>query len=78
MWIYTRPKTEHEPRFLLNLDESWRIAISQLGEKWLIEVTFGTESTPVATASSGEEAVSLVSRIFEALKNGEKALDLAA
>ena len=76
MWIYSKRRNEHDNRFLLNLDLCSRINLTQLGEKWFIEVMLGTEAYPVAFATSQEEVADLIQRIFESLKAGEKALDL--
>jgi len=76
MWIYSKPRSEHDNRFLLNLDLSSRINLSQLGERWFIEVMQGTESHPIASTTSSEEATELLNRIFEGLNSGEHALDL--
>ncbi|HZT42154.1 MAG TPA: hypothetical protein VFA07_08185 [Chthonomonadaceae bacterium] len=78
MWIFSRPRNEHESRFLLNLEQSSRINLIQLGERWFVEVMLGTESVPVASASSPEEAAALIKRIFDSLRAGEAALDLEA
>ena len=78
MWIFSRPRNEHENRFLLNLDQSSRINLIQLGERWFIEVMLGTESVPVASANSQEEAATLLKRIFDSLLAGAEALDLEA
>src|SRR5579872_1683729 len=78
MWIYTRPRNENDNRFLLNLDLCSRVNVSQLGEKWFVEVILGSESFPVAAMGSREEAVDIVQQVFDSLKADEKALDLAA
>ncbi|HLV81796.1 MAG TPA: hypothetical protein VKT32_16025, partial [Chthonomonadaceae bacterium] len=65
-------------RFLLNLDQSARINLIQLGERWFVEVMLGSESVPVASANSPEEASALIKRIFESIRAGEDALDLEA
>ncbi len=78
MWIYTKPRSEHDSRFLLNLDHCSRINISQLGERWFIEAMLESESIPVAAAGSQEEATALLKQVFDGLKSGEKALDLDA
>lgn len=78
MWIFSRPRNEHENRFLLNLDQSSRINLIQLGERWFVEVMLGTESVPVAAANSPEEAAALIKQIFDSLLAGADALDLDA
>jgi len=76
MWIYNRPRNEHDNRFLLNLDHGSRINVNALGEHWFVEVMLGSEAIPIASTDSQEEAIALQKRIFEGLKAGEKALDL--
>jgi hypothetical protein len=76
MWVYTKPRSEHDIRFLLNLDQCSRINLSQLGERWFIEVFLGSDSFPIAAAPSQEEAIRILRTIFDSLKAGEKALDL--
>src|ERR1044071_4642309 len=76
MWIYSKRRNEHDNRFLLNLDLCSRINLTQLGEKWFIEVMLGSEAHPIAFTTSQEEAAELLQQIFESLKSGEKALDL--
>lgn len=78
MWIYSRPKNEHDNRFVLNLDLCSRISVNQLGEKWFVEVMLGAEAVPVAAAPTQEEAMGLLLQVFEALRSGDNALDLAA
>ncbi len=78
MWIYSKPRNEHDTRFLLNLDQCSRINVTQLGEKWFVEVFLGSDSFPVAAAPTQEEAIGLMKRIFDSLKGGEKAFDLDA
>lgn len=77
MWIRTKPRSEHETRLLVNLDQSSRITISKLGERWFIEVMLGTDAFPVASAKSQEEAEALLKSIFDSLHSDEKALDLS-
>jgi hypothetical protein len=78
MWIYSRPRSENDIRFLLNLDLCSRIGLTELGEKWYVEVTLESETLPVASAGSNEEATAILTRIFESVRAGDGALDLAA
>ncbi len=77
MWIFTRPRSEHDMKFMLNLDQCSRIQLTQLGERWFVEVMLGTESVPVASAGSVEEAAELLALVFEAIRSGDNALDLS-
>lgn len=76
MWVFTKPRNEYDVRFLLNLDLCSRVGINQLGERWFVEVTLGTETVPVASAGSQEEAAALMGRIFGAIEAGKQGLDL--
>jgi hypothetical protein len=76
MWIYSKSRGENDNRFLINLDLSSRVNLSQLGEHWFIEVMQGSDSHPIASTTSREEAVEIQKRIFEAMKAGEQAIDL--
>src|SRR5437762_14054198 len=78
MWIYSRRRNEQDHRFLMNLDLCSRINLTQLGEKWFIEVMLGADAHPVATLNSQEEADALLKQIFENLQAGAAALDLEA
>src|SRR5690348_966595 len=78
MWIHTMPRSEYDVPFLLNLALCSRVNISQLGERWFIEVMLESEAVPVATARTQEEAMGIVRRIFDAIRAGESALDLSA
>ena len=76
MWIYSKPKNEHESRFLLNLDQCSRINISQIGERWLIEAMLESESIPIASAGTSDEASEMMTLLYESLESGRVALDL--
>jgi len=76
MWIYSKSRGENDNRFLINLDLSARINLSQLGEHWFIEVMQGSDSHPIASTTSREEAVEIQRMIFDAMKRGEQAIDL--
>lgn len=76
MWIYTRPRNEHDPRFLLNLDHYPSIAINQLGERFFVDAGTGGDTATLASSDSAEEATGLVQQIFAALEAGKPALDL--
>ncbi len=76
MWIYTKPRNEHDNRFLLNMALCSRVSVNQLGDRWFIEVTLGTEAVPVAATGSREQALALVRRIYEGIRSGEQAMDL--
>ena len=78
MWVHTRPRTEQENAILINLEQSTRITISKLGERWFIEAMIGTEAFPLATAGSNEEAHAILKHIFDRIHAGETALDLEA
>jgi hypothetical protein len=78
MWISTKPRSEQDMSFLLNLDQGSRINISKLGERWFIEVMVDSEGFPVASANSQEEAQAIVKQIFDSLRDDVKALDLNA
>lgn len=78
MWIYTKPRNEHDIRFMLNLDLCTRVNVNQLGERWFLDVTLDSESIPVASSASEQEAFGLLQLVFDSLKNGRKALDLVA
>ena len=77
MWLLSRPRSEHDNRFLLNMELGSRINLTTLGEKWFVEVVVGTESHPVAVAGTGEEANAILKRIFDAVAAGDHSLDLA-
>ena len=78
MWIYTRPRNEHDRRFLLNLDHFPLLTVNQLGERFFVDAGTGGETATLAATGSLEEAEGLVKRIFEALETGKTALDLNA
>jgi hypothetical protein len=78
MWISTKPRSEQDQSFLLNLDQCSRINISKLGERWFIEVMLGSDAFPVASAGSQEEAQAFLKQIFDSLRDDVKALDLNA
>lgn len=78
MWVYTKSRGEKDKRFLLNLDICSRINISQLGEKWFLEVILGSDSFPIAALNSQEEAETLMQHIFDHFKEEGKAIDLDA
>jgi hypothetical protein len=78
MWIFTKPRSENDNRFVVNLDMCSRINLSRLGEHRFIEVMLESESVPIASAESREEAKAILSKVFESLKAGEKAFDFNA
>jgi hypothetical protein len=78
MWVYTRSRGEHDRRFLLNLSHCSRISVSQLGERWFLEVILGNDTLPIASVNSQEEAETLLERLYACLKADAKAMDLDA
>ena len=76
MWVYTRQRHEHDPRFVINLDHYPLIAINQIGERFFIDAGAGGDTTTLASTDSEEEAAQFVQQIFDALKAGKTALDL--
>lgn len=78
MWVYTRPRNEHDPRFLLNLDHYPSIAVNQLGDRFFVDAGTGGDTATLASTGSAEEANGLVQQVFEALEAGKTALDLNA
>lgn len=76
MWVYTRPRNEHDRRFMLNLDHYPTITVNQLGERFFVDAGTGGETATLAATASLEEAERLVKHIFEALEAGKTALDL--
>ena len=78
MWIHTRPRSEQENAFLINLNQASRVTISKLGERWFIEAMIGTEAFPLAQAHSNEEAHAILKHIFDCMNSNDQALDLEA
>jgi hypothetical protein len=78
MWIHTRPRTEQENAYLINLAQASRVNISKIGERWFIEAMIGTEAFPLAMANSVEEAHAILKHIFDKIHASECALDLEA
>ena len=78
MWVYTRPRNEHDHRFLINLERFPNIAINQLGERFFVDAGTGGDTSTLASTASQEEAEGIVQHIFEALEAGKTALDLKA
>src|SRR5438552_74593 len=76
MWIYSKRRGEHDLRYLMNLDQCSRINLTQIGERWFIEVMLGSETVPIAQVNSQEEADAILREIFESLAEGKSALDL--
>lgn len=76
MWVYTRKRHEHDPRFLINLDHFPSIAVNQLGERFFIDAGTGGETSTLASTTTEEEAHKLVQEIFDALEAGKIAIDL--
>ena len=76
MWVYTRRRHEHNPRFVINLDRYPSIAINQLGERFFIDAGTGGDTTTLASTDSEEEATKFVQQIFDALAAGKTALNL--
>lgn len=78
MWVFTKPRGEHDRRSLLNLALCSRINISQLGDRWFLEVILGNDTFPIAALNSLEEADNLLHQIFDHMRTDEKAMDMAA
>ena len=78
MWVFTRPRNEHDHRFLINLESFPSIAINQLGERYFVDTGTGGDTATLASTDSQEEATNIVQQIFEALEAGKTALDLSA
>jgi len=76
MWVYTRRRHEHDPRFVINLEHYPSIAINQIGERFFIDAGTGGDTTTLASTDTGEEATGIVERIFEALLSGKTAVNL--
>lgn len=76
MWIYSKTRGEHDRRFLLNLDHFANISLSQIGEKWYVDVMTRDDSTSIATLETQEQAETVIRRIFDSIAKGEQALDL--
>jgi hypothetical protein len=76
MWVYTKPRNEHDKRQLLDLAHFSVVTVSQLGERWFVDAVMGSDSSPLASANSQEEANTIVEYIFDSLKAGENAIDL--
>ena len=76
MWVYTRPRNEHDHRFLINLERFPTIAINQLGERFFVDAGTGGDTSTLASTESQQEAEGIVQHIFEALEAGKTALDL--
>ena len=60
----------------MNLDMCSRINLSELGEKWFIELVIGSETTPIAQVATQEEAAKILQAIFHSLQEDRPALDL--
>ncbi|MCW3097482.1 MAG: hypothetical protein JWL77_3100 [Chthonomonadaceae bacterium] len=78
MWVYTRARHEHDPRFLINLDHYPSIAINQLGERFFVDAGTGGDTATLASTGDAEEANGFVRQVFAALEAGKIALDLGA
>ena len=78
MWVYTRPRNEHDHRFLLNLDRYPSVTVNQLGERFFVDAGTGGETATLASTESQEEATEIVQQIFDALEAGKTAFDLNA
>lgn len=76
MWVYTRRRHEHDPRFVINLDHYPSIATNKIGERFFIDAGTGGDTTTLASTDTEEEATGIVERIFEALVTGKTALNL--
>jgi hypothetical protein len=76
MWVYTRPRNEHDHRFLINLDMYPSISVNQLGERFFVDAGAGGDTATLASTDSQEEANGLVQQIFDALDAGKTGLDL--
>ncbi len=77
MWVYTRVRHEHDPRFLINLDHYPSLAVNQIGERFFVDAGTGGETATLVSTNSLEEATGFVQQIFEALEAGKIALDLS-
>lgn len=77
MWVYTRRRHEHDPRFLINLDRYPSVSVNQLGERFFIDAGSGGETATLASTNSEEEAYEMVQHIFDAMETGKSALDLS-
>jgi hypothetical protein len=78
MWVYTRPRNEHDHRFLINLERFPTISINQLGERFFVDAGSGGDTSTLASTESQAEAEEIVQHIFDALESGKTALDLKA
>jgi len=78
MWVYTRRRHEHDPRFVINLDHYPSIAINKLGERYFVDAGTGGDTTTLASTDTEEEATRFVQQIFDALEAGKTALNLGA
>jgi len=76
MWVYTRRRHEHDPRFVINLDHYPSIAINQIGERFFIDAGTGGDTTTLASTDTEEEATKFVQQIFDALEAGKTAINL--
>jgi len=76
MWVYTRRRHEHDPRFVINLDHYPSIAINKLGERYFVDAGTGGDTTTLASTDTEEEATKFVQQIFDALEAGKTALNL--
>jgi hypothetical protein len=76
MWVYTRARHEHDPRFLINLDHYPSIAINQLGERYFVDAGTGGDTATLASTGDPAEANGFVERIYAALEAGKTALNL--
>lgn len=76
MWVFTKPRNEHERRFMLNMDHFARITVSQIGEKFFVDAVMENDTFSLAAAASSAEADSIIDYVYESIKAGEKAIDI--
>lgn len=78
MWVYTRPRNEHDHRFLINLERYPTITVNQLGERFFVDAGSGGDTATLASTESQEEANQILKHLFDALAAGKTAFDLKA
>jgi hypothetical protein len=78
MWIQTRARTENDKRSLVNVEHYATISQAQLGDRWFIDAVLSSDTATLATVDSEGDARAIVQAIFDALKNGDTAIDLNA
>ena len=78
MWVYTRPRNEHDHRFLINLERYPTITVNQLGERFFVDAGSGGDTATLASTESQDEATEILKHLFDALAAGKTAFDLKA